>query len=86
MLVGKYVSVIFHSLFVIRNFMGTCSSIEMLKGFIGRVSLESLTYVEAEAVEFSRFRFRFQLPLPASASASTSLVHNTTVTIQWTAK
>jgi len=32
MLVGKYILVIFYSLFVIRNFRGTCSSIEMLKG------------------------------------------------------
>jgi len=39
MLVGKYVFVIFLSLFVIRNFRGTCSSIEMLKGYIGKVSL-----------------------------------------------
>jgi len=32
MLVAKYVSVVFLNLFVIRNFGGTCSSIEMLKG------------------------------------------------------
>jgi len=32
MLIGKYILVIFHRLFVIRNFRGTCSSIEMLKG------------------------------------------------------
>ena len=39
MLVGKYVFVIFLSVFVIRNFRGTCSPIEMLKGYIGRASL-----------------------------------------------
>jgi len=39
MLVGKYVFVIFLSHFVIRNFRGICSSMEMLKGYIGNVSL-----------------------------------------------
>jgi len=39
MLVGKYVFVIFLDLFVIRNFRGACSSIEMLKGYMARVSL-----------------------------------------------
>jgi len=39
MLVGKYVFVIFLSLFVERNFRGTCSSIAKLKGYIGKVSL-----------------------------------------------
>jgi len=40
-----------------------------------------ITYVEAEAVEFSRFRFHRKktlppLPLPASASACTSLLES----------
>jgi len=39
MLIGKYVFVIFLSLFVMRNFRGTCSSVEMLKGYIARESL-----------------------------------------------
>jgi len=39
MLIGKYILVIFHSLFVIRNFKGICSSIEMLKGYMARESL-----------------------------------------------
>jgi len=39
MLVGKYIFVIFLNLFVIRNFRGTCSSIEMLKGYMARESL-----------------------------------------------
>jgi len=39
MLIGKYNLVIFHSLFVIRNFRGTCSSVEMLKGYMARESL-----------------------------------------------
>ena len=50
------------------------------------------SYVEAEAVDFSRFRFRFHrkstastekvpLPLPASASTSTSLVETCIYTI-----
>jgi len=39
MLVGKYILVIFHSLFVMRNFRGTCSSIEVLKGYMARKSL-----------------------------------------------
>jgi len=34
MLIGKYIFGIFLNLFVIRNFRGTCSSIEMLKGYI----------------------------------------------------
>jgi len=34
MLIGKYIFVIFLNLCVIRNFRGTCSSIEMLKGYI----------------------------------------------------
>jgi len=34
--IGKYILVIFHSLFVIRNFRGTCSSIEMLKVYMAR--------------------------------------------------
>jgi len=32
MLIGKYAFVIFLNLFFIRNFRGTCSSVEMLKG------------------------------------------------------
>ena len=39
MLIGKYIFVIFLNLFVIRNFMGTCSSIEVLKGYMARESL-----------------------------------------------
>jgi len=39
MLIGKYIFVIFHSLFLIRNFRGTCSSIEMLKRYMARKSL-----------------------------------------------
>jgi len=35
MLIVKYIRVIFHSLFVIRNFRGACSSIEMLKEYMG---------------------------------------------------
>ena len=40
--IGKYIFVIFLSLFVIRNFRGTCSYNEMLKGYIARESLEIL--------------------------------------------
>jgi len=36
MLIGKYIFVIFLSLFVIRNVRGTCSSIEMMKGYMVR--------------------------------------------------
>jgi len=36
--IGKCI-LVFHSLFVIRNFRGTCSSIEMLKGYQARESL-----------------------------------------------
>ena len=39
MLIGKYIFVIFLNLFVIRNFRGTCLSIEMLKGYMARESL-----------------------------------------------
>jgi len=39
MLIGKYIFVIFHNLFVVRNFRGTCSSIEMLKRYMARESL-----------------------------------------------
>jgi len=39
MIIGKYILVIFHSLFLIRNFRGTCSSIEMLKWYMARESL-----------------------------------------------
>jgi len=35
---GKYIFVIFLSLFVIRNFRGTGSSVEMLNGYMARVS------------------------------------------------
>ena len=34
-----HIFVIFLNLFVIRNFRGTCSSIEMLKGYMARESL-----------------------------------------------
>jgi len=34
MLIGKYIFVIFLNLLVISNFRGTCSSIEMLNGYI----------------------------------------------------
>jgi len=33
-LIGKYIFVIFLNRFVTRNFRGTCSSIEMLKGYM----------------------------------------------------
>jgi len=39
MLIGKYIFVIFLSLFVIRNFRGRCSSIEMMKGYMVRERL-----------------------------------------------
>jgi len=39
MLIGEYIFVIFLNLFVIRNFRGTCSSIEVLKGYMARESL-----------------------------------------------
>ena len=39
MLIGKYIFVIFLSLFVRRNSRGTCSSIEMLKGYMAIESL-----------------------------------------------
>jgi len=38
-MLGKYVFVIFLSLYVIRNFRGTRSSIKMLKEYMARVSL-----------------------------------------------
>jgi len=41
MLIGKYIFVIVLSLFVIRNFRGACSCIEMMKGYMVRESLES---------------------------------------------
>jgi len=39
MLIGKHIFVIFLNLFAIRNFRGTCSSIDMLKGYMARESL-----------------------------------------------
>jgi len=42
MLIGKYIPVIFHSLFAIRSLRGTCSSIEMVKGYMARESLITL--------------------------------------------
>jgi len=39
MLIGKSILVILHSLFVIRNFRGTCSSIKILKAYMARESL-----------------------------------------------
>jgi len=39
MRIRKHIFVICLSLFVIRNFRGTCSSIEMLKGYVARESL-----------------------------------------------
>jgi len=39
MLIGKYSYVILLNLFVMRNFTGTCSSIEMLKRYMARESL-----------------------------------------------
>ena len=44
MLIGIHIFVIFHRPFVIRNFRGTCSSIEMLKGYIEKV-WEHLLYM-----------------------------------------
>ena len=38
-LIGKYIFVIFLSVFVISNFRGTCLSIEILKGYMARESL-----------------------------------------------
>jgi len=37
--IGKYLFVIFLSLFVIRNFRGTCSYNKMLKGYMAGESL-----------------------------------------------
>jgi len=42
MLIGKYIFVIFLSLFVIRNFRGTFSYNEMLKGYMAGESLGKL--------------------------------------------
>jgi len=39
MLIGEHILVIFHSLFVIKNFRGTCTSMEMLEGYVARESL-----------------------------------------------
>jgi len=39
MLIGKYIFVIFLSLFVIKNFRDTCSYNEMLKGYMAGESL-----------------------------------------------
>jgi len=39
MFFGKYILVIFLRLFVIRNFRGTCTSVEMLKGHMARERL-----------------------------------------------
>jgi len=39
MLIGKHIFVIFLNLFVIRNFRGICSSVEMLKGYMAREGL-----------------------------------------------
>jgi len=38
-MLGKYVFLVFLSLYATRNFRGTCSSIKMLKGYMARVSL-----------------------------------------------
>jgi len=38
MLIGKYIFVIFLTLFVWRNFRGTCLSVKMLKGYMARES------------------------------------------------
>jgi len=42
MLIGKYIFVIFLSLFAIRNFRVTCSYNEMLKGYMDGESLGTL--------------------------------------------
>ena len=42
MLIVKYIRVIFHSLFVIRNFRGACSSIEILKEYMAKESFINL--------------------------------------------
>jgi len=39
MVIDEYIFVIFLNLFVVRKFGGTCSSIEMLKGYMARESL-----------------------------------------------
>jgi len=39
MLIGEYIFVIFLSLFVMRNFRGSCSYNEMLKGYMAGESL-----------------------------------------------
>jgi len=41
MLIGKYIFVIFPSLFAARNCRGTCSSTEILKGYMARESLRT---------------------------------------------
>jgi len=38
-LIGKHTFIIFLSLFVIKNFKGTCLSVKMLKGYMARESL-----------------------------------------------
>jgi len=76
MLVDKYVFVIFLRLFVIRNFTGTCSPIEMLKGYIGKVSLGTRDRCGSGRIFALLASTEKGLlpPLPLPGSASTSLL------------
>ena len=70
MLIGKYILVIFHNLFVIKNFWGTCSSIEMLKGYMARESLITpvlnLNPVPSPRGSFGGLRPQTKLQAPAN--------------------
>jgi len=53
MVIGEYVLVIFLSLLVIRHFRCTCTSIEMLKGYMAIESLGTPTLKVSS--QYSRF-------------------------------
>ena len=64
MLVGKYVFVIYLSHSVIRNFKGTCSFIEMLKGcFMARVSLGTPVIGQLELIQPTNIGSHYAVPI-----------------------
>jgi len=64
MLIVKYILVIFHSLFVIRNFRGTCSSIEMLNKYMARESFINLNPVPSPRGSFGGLSPQTELQAP----------------------
>jgi len=54
-LIGKYIFIIFLSLFLIKNFRGTCSSVKMLKGYMARESLGNPALTNMQKFSFHVF-------------------------------